>query len=62
LTDEFLNLPPAERIRLFLNFAADARVEAKCADGMARETYLRIAEQWELLAARTAEHIDPSTE
>jgi len=51
MSDEFLHLPPRERIKHYLDLAADARAEAQRAKAPARETYLRMAEQWEKLAA-----------
>ena len=54
---EFKDLPPTEWIKRCLGLANDARTEAACAQGAARETYLRIAQQWEQVAADAANQI-----
>jgi len=54
---DFMHLPPRERLKQYLTLAEDARAEANRAKGPARETYLRIAGQWERLAARLKDTI-----
>jgi len=47
---EFEGLPLSELAQRYLELAAHARARAERADEKARNAYLRIAEQWELLA------------
>ena len=54
---DFMGLPPPERLKRYCALVDDARAEANRAKGPARETYLRIAEQWERLADRLKDTI-----
>jgi hypothetical protein len=49
----FSHLSPGLRARAFRNFAGDARREAARSKGGVRESYLRVAEEWERLAVET---------
>ena len=49
---EYSDLPPAKRLQLYRQLSADARKEAETATGTVRECYIRIAENWERLAAQ----------
>jgi hypothetical protein len=54
LTD-LSDLPPHKRMLRYLDLAAEARREAARSPDAARQSYLFLAEQWERLAAYTAE-------
>ncbi len=53
------NLLPPDRAKRYRVLAEDARREAARAPARAREAYLRIAEQWDPLAAEIESKIRP---
>jgi len=56
---ELAGLPPRERIKRYLDLAADARQEAEVCNDRVRQSYLIMAEDWERRAATTAATLKP---
>jgi hypothetical protein len=50
--DAYVYLAPRERLKKYRQLAAIARKDAAEANAGERESYLRLAEQWDTLAAR----------
>jgi hypothetical protein len=57
--DAYVYLAPRERLKKYRQLAAIARKDAAEAKAGARESYLLLAEQWEVLASRLESQLNP---
>ena len=55
---EYSTMPLAERVRAYRALAEATRRQAERCNGVARDTYLMIAEQWHRLAADIDSYLD----
>jgi hypothetical protein len=56
LAEEFERMPLRQRIRICRMAAARARKSAELSDPGERTLYLKVAEQWDMLAAELERH------